>query len=274
MLNIYQKIAEIEKEGKTAIIITVTRAEGHTPSRVGSKLVIDSNGNSFGTVGGGSLEEMAREKALELLKSGQNVQLTYSLSDESCSVADEETKMICGGTVTLFFECLEPGVPLYLFGCGHVGQNLIRVLDGAGYRITAVDCRQEISDFMKELALFDFQILPYETALATELSGAKQKGAFVVIAAHSHAEDFKLLRRIFSEDWKPAYIGLLASKRKKAEFLTRLEDELAGDQDFGELYTPVGLDIGGRTPREIAIAIAAEMQMVRYRHGGGHLREK
>jgi xanthine dehydrogenase accessory factor len=70
--------------------------------------------------------------------------------------------------------------------------------------------------------------------------------------------------------WQPAYVGMIGSKRKVEASLERLREELGDAAPWDALYSPVGLNIGGPTPAEIAVSVAAEMQAVRYGRAGHH----
>ena len=175
--------------------------------------------------------------------------------------------MVCGGRVTLFFEYLTTRPRLYLFGGGHVGQALVYHLRNLGYYVTVIDHRPGIAEALPEA---DQVILAdYQQALQDE---AIPEGSFFVIATPSHEVDYLILRCIFTSIPKPRYVGLVASRAKTAKFTGDLRAELSPDVDLSPLYAPVGLDIGGSNVDEIAIAILAEMQALRYeREGQRHL---
>ena len=100
-----------------------------------------------------------------------------------------------------------------------------------------------------------------------------QSGAYAVIATHSHELDFQILKAILEAGNKPAYIGVIASAKKSAAMVARLKEELASTPDLGNLYMPVGLDIGGQSPDEIAFSILAEIQAHRHgKEGHKHMR--
>jgi len=94
------------------------------------------------------------------------------------------------------------------------------------------------------------------------------------LASQSHSLDFKVVRHLLQGKIKPKYIGLVASKVKNEE----LHKDLAAAKipiPEGVLYSPVGLNIGGRTPADIALAIVAEMQKIRHKIDGPiHMKDK
>ncbi|PKM39740.1 MAG: hypothetical protein CVV03_12580 [Firmicutes bacterium HGW-Firmicutes-8] len=99
--------------------------------------------------------------------------------------------------------------------------------------------------------------------------------SYVVIAGYSHEVDFEVLRSIFKAKWSPRYIGILASPKKGGVIISKLKEEFGENIDLGKIYSPIGLDIGGESPEEIAISIIAEIQSLRYdKNGNKHLSEK
>lgn len=273
--TIYQRLSEIDATHTPAVVMTVVAADGHTPSRVGAKMVFDALDRPCGTIGGGSLEHAAIEHARRLLAGeGEGGLLIYSLTrDGACGEGWVETGMVCGGSVSIFFEVLNLEAPLYIFGGGHVGQALARTLQGSSFFLTIADCREEMRAYLDNRIRFVSG--DYQAVLADELSGGKRAGAYVVIATHSHEWDYSILLRSLKEDWRPAYLSLMSSRKKKAWLMDRLRSDLGILPDLSHLYTPAGVAIGGRLPQEIAISIAAEM--IGLYHGKAdlpHLREE
>ena len=270
MVEIYEEILKLKKNGKEGVLVCVVDKEGHGPSSTGAKMLVLPDGSRLGTVGGGPLEEIAVKKAEEVLKERKNSLQKYTLSEDNDAKEGEPSGMVCGGNVTLFFEYIKPGVRLYIFGAGHIGKALIYHLKKLNYHITVIDNRKD--------AVFGIEgadrIITgdYREVLSEE---EIPKGGFFVVTTHTHQFDSVVLNRICQFHCNPRYIGLVAS-RKKAEAIVRgITGELAKKEiNFDILYTPVGLDIGGKTPDEIAISIISEIQSVRFNKGGNHLRVK
>lgn len=260
MLNLYEALFQLQENGEQGVLVTVVEKEGSGPLPPGAKMLIYADGRSVGTVGGGTLERLAQEKAVDLLKTGQSLLQQYALIDHHNVVETAQaTDMVCGGRVTLFYEYLSPGPRLYLFGGGHVGQALVRHLQDLPYYVTVIDERAGIEDTVTGA---DRVIIGgYETAL---IDSPVPDGSFFVIATPAHDADYLVLKMIFSSAWNPRYVGLLASRTKSAKFVHDLREELGKGLDLSPLYTPAGLDIGGSSADEIAISIVAEIQAIRY----------
>jgi xanthine dehydrogenase accessory factor len=268
--EIYEALLEIKANGEEGVLVTAVEKEGHGPAVIGTKMVVTSEGKRIGTVGGGALEYAAIKRSAQTIKEKQGGLRKYKLTQDNEIIDGEATGMMCGGSVTLFYEYIGFGEKLYIFGAGHIGKALANHLKNLNYYITVMDSRaglvEEIPDVQQRLTQ------NYEKAL----EGVKVAAhGFFLIASHSHALDYVILKRIYESQWNPRYVGLIASKRKAPAMVERLKEELGPDIDRDILYTPVGLEIGGQNPDEIAISIIAELQAVRYgKKGNKHMRDK
>ncbi|MCK4762829.1 MAG: XdhC family protein [Candidatus Aminicenantes bacterium] len=271
MIDIYEKIAALKKGGGQGVLVTVVEKEGHGPAPVQAKMLFLSDGEKVGTVGGGALEHAAEKTARKVLKDKKGLLKKYLLDPDSQVIeGEEQTGMLCGGTTTLFYEYIGSGLPLYIFGAGHIGRALVRQFEDVDYHITILDNREEVA---RQVSGAQHTLVgSYNTIMENR---EVEEGSFFVIATHSHALDYVVLKRIYEAGWKPAYIGMVASRKKGRAMKEKLIEELGREPDFSILYCPVGLDIGGPAPAEIALSIAAEMQALRYdKKGHKHYRDK
>lgn len=178
------------------------------------------------------------------------------------------TGMICGGTATLFFEYFAPKKHVYIFGAGHIGKALVYHLSQLNYHITIIDDRKDVID---QIETVDKKIhADFVSALDHK---EVMKDSFFVIATYQHKYDGIVLNKIYSSDWHPKYVGIVSSRKKKEILFGELK-KIVPDADLNVSFLPVGLDIGGTLPHEIAISIISEMQAVANEKSGGHLRDK
>jgi len=266
MHDIYTELTEL-KHGKGAgVLITVVEKSGSVPTETGMKLLVYPGGKSAGTVGGGTLERMAIEKACQIFQTQTNDLVQYDLN----AIAEKgmRTDMPCGGTVTLFFEYFAPRDHVYIFGAGHIGKALVYHLKPLSYYVTVIDDRQ---DQLEQIVDAD-QIIhdQFEKALANL---EVVENSYFIIATYQHRYDSVVLKQIYQSGVHPRYIGLVSSRRKREVIFKELRAELR-KVNLKICHTPVGLDIGGATPHEIALSILAELQAVRYGKSGGHLRDR
>ncbi len=265
--DIYERILLLKKSGKTGVLITVVERSGSVPADPGSKMLVTVQGETFGTVGGGSLENHAIERAKEILATRKSMLQKYSLDIGKTTDDVVSLPMVCGGNVTLFYEFLAATLLVFIFGAGHVGSALARHLSSLGYEPTVVDSRKDILDTV-EGALK----LPVDSYAVVSEKISVLEGSFIVIATHSHEYDYQVLKSVYTAGWHPRYIGAVASKKKAKEIMDRLYRDVGKDVDTRNLFMPVGLDIGGRSVDEIAVSIVSEMQAVRYGKEVPHLR--
>jgi xanthine dehydrogenase accessory factor len=93
---------------------------------------------------------------------------------------------------------------------------------------------------------------------------------FIVIATRGHKLDASCLREAVKREAR--YVGLLGSKRKTVLIAKMLRDEGVPEERIRAVHAPIGLDLGGRTPSEIALSVLAELSMERYGGSGRALR--
>ena len=108
VVNVLERVLELQREGKDGVLVTVVEKEGSGPLPAGAKMLVHPDGRTEGTVGGGALEQIATRRALELLREGASSLVHYRLGDQNEVLEGEVTGMQCGGRVSLFYECLRP----------------------------------------------------------------------------------------------------------------------------------------------------------------------
>lgn len=262
MIDIYEKLSEIKKEGKDAVIVTVTQKEGMGPADVGKKMIVTEGNIAFGTVGGGSIEYYAREKCKEVLKSRQSFSEKYVLFDREVKVDDGEVviPMACGGRVTLFYEFVGPKQYVYIFGAGHCGAALARVLKPLGFYTIIIDERDYVINALDDAAnvKVDEGFVEY-----IEKHGIPDD-RYIVVCTPSHTNDYNVLNKILELKIKPKYFGMLCSKKKIQDYLEKSYEVYGRDIDLSNFYSPIGLITGGDSPEEVAISIAGEILSVFY----------
>jgi xanthine dehydrogenase accessory factor len=271
MIDIYEEIYKMKKRGQDGVLVTVVDKEGQGPASVGKKLLVCSNGEKKGTVGGGELEFLAAEKARELLREKRNIILSYDFSGKK-STEDNTVNinMICGGLVTLYYEYIGVNPKIFILGVGNVGGCLANFLNYLDYSTVLVDDREDIP--IEPYQNHEIIIGNYDEVIP-KLD--MPDGCFVVVAGYSHEIEYGILKEVFKKDFRPAYIGLLASKNKASAIIGKISAELDREPDLSEFHAPIGLDIGGDSPEEIAISIISEIQAIRYGHlGNKHLSEQ
>ena len=261
-MNVHRAVAELEARQGLGTLVTVVDKQGHGPAMPGAKMLVYPDGTSEGTVGGGAIEKAAIHEALRRMHSRENGTVTYNLDDDNHLIDATATGMICGGTTTLFFEVLGPDVRLIVFGAGHIGQALDRFANMLGFALTVADTRKDMLEniqYGRPVHLSDYG--------SAERSYPNEAGSYVVIATHSHALDAIALKGVLSQAIQPRYVGVVASIKKARQMVADIRNTDPGIE-LAHLHMPVGLNIGGPSPAEIALSILAEIQSVRYQRDG------
>lgn len=274
MVDIYQKINEYRCKGKDLVLVTVTEKEGMGPADVGKKMLVTEDGEAFGTVGGGSIEFYAREKAKEVVKQRKSFSEKYILNNRDVYVDDGEVKlnMACGGKATLFYEFVGPKAYLYIFGAGHCGAALAKVMKPLGFHITIIDDRKVVIDQLDDST--DIKANCGFTEFIDK--NGLRENSYVVVCTPSHQNDYHVLNKILEKKIKLKYFGMLCSQKKIAEYLEKAYETYGKEIDLSNFYSPIGLNIGGNSPEEIAISISGEILSVYYGKSevNSHLRDK
>ncbi|MFP4177164.1 MAG: XdhC family protein [Acholeplasmataceae bacterium] len=267
MNDIHERIAALKKEGVDTVLVTAVEKSGEGPVEVGKKMLVTTR-MSYGTVGGGALEHYAMSKARELLKERTHAFERYALNENEAIPGAKTLPMACGGTVALFYEFIGVKAFVTIFGAGHVGQALVDALFPLDFHVTVIDDRKSV---LAEVTGADQKHLsPFATYI--ERHGIAT-GSYVIVCTPSHDYDYHVLNRILAGEYKPKYVGMLCSPTKLKSYLERTKKDFP-DADLSDFYAPIGLDLGGGSPAEIAVAIVAEMLSVHYdRKGHRHLRE-
>ncbi|MCD6337120.1 MAG: XdhC family protein [Candidatus Marinimicrobia bacterium] len=264
MKSLYMELLDLAEGSNSGVLVTVIAKEGSGPASTGTKMIVYADGKISGTVGGGSIEKMAIEKALDIFKTHQNSTEKYNMDNAGNG---KETGMICGGTATLFFEYFAPKKYVYIFGAGHIGRALTYHLRQLNYHICLIDDREDV---LKQVPDADEKIhAPFVDALNNK---SVEKNAFFIIATYQHLYDGVVLHKIYGSDWHPKYIGMVSSQAKQKRMTEELLKQYP-DANIDVLYTPAGLNVGGTLPHEIAISIISEMQTVANGKELKHLRD-
>jgi len=261
-MNILEAQLKAQQDKKTYALATLVKTQGATPRGVGSKMMVFEDGKFEGTIGGGALEKQVLADALKCVKSRESVLAEYENRTEDGSSP-------CGGIITVFIEPIQSVPDLVVCGAGHVGGALIKLAGALDYRVTAIDTRDtEMTEaHVKEADNFVL-VEDFFVGLQSLNIGA---GAFYLISTYGHSQDGQALAAALEKN--AAYIGMMGSPIKISSLFSKLREKGFSDEQLAFIHTPVGLDIGGETPPEIAVSILAEMQKVRYGKSGCSLKE-
>lgn len=243
MLDVVEALAEVLRHNRRAVLATVTEVVGASPARPGFKMLVELDGRRIGNVGGGRLQQRIGDDAVSLLtKGGDSCVIRYGLREEG----EGAIGTACGGDVTVFLEHIRPRPTLLVVGSGQVGRPLVELARILGYQTAVVDI---------DTSRGGQAVLNPEAVTDT---------TYAVVMTEDHVTDEQALRTLL--DTPAAYIGVIGSFRKISRMMANVVGTGFPADRLACVRAPLGLDLGGRQPAEIALAVLAEIELVR--HGG------
>jgi xanthine dehydrogenase accessory factor len=265
-------VERLRRERRAGILVTVSEVRGHAPREAGAKMVValpdpasdapsrTHPAHSWGTVGGGNLEETALVRARELLAGppGPPELLTLQLNEKARA---DHGRQCCGGQVTLLFEHLPVLPAVAVFGVGHVGLELARILSRQELELHLVDSRADRVEAGRLASLDDGPAVlhAHHAPLPELVLGTVPRGTHVLVMTHDHAEDFALCDAALRCEHL-ASIGLIGSSAKWRRFQRGLALEGHSATAIAQIQCPIGRhELAGKDPATIAVGIAADL---------------
>jgi xanthine dehydrogenase accessory protein XdhC len=251
-------VSRLREQRQPGVLVTVMSVRGHAPREAGAKMVVASE-RTWATVGGGNLEALAVERSRVMIADGATEPevLDVALSDKA---PYQHGVQCCGGEVKLLLEPL-PVVPsVAIFGVGHVGLELARILARHDVELHLIDSRPD-QLVAERLAVLDdavANIHVHHVPVLPELVVAElPPGTHALVMTHDHAEDAALCDAAIRNE-QLATIGLIGSRAKWARFRRKLAEDGNSDEAIARITTPIGLpELSGKEPAVIAVSVAA-----------------
>lgn len=247
-----------QAEGRPAVVVEVAAHKGSVPREAGTRMLVAAD-QVLGTIGGGHLEQQAIERARALLRG-------EPLPTEQHLPLGPALGQCCGGAVTLRYTALsdarpadwalpEPRFCLQLYGAGHVGRAIVKLLEGIPCRVQWIDERE--SEFPAAPSAPHIErvcVEPVEAEVA-----AAPPGAFYLVLTHSHALDQAITEAVLRRgDF--GFLGLIGSKTKRQRFVHRFEARGLLPETIARMTCPIGVPgIAGKEPEVIAVAVVAQL---------------
>lgn len=252
MWNWVPALEQYRKQGQPLALVTVTQCTGSTPRETGAKMIVLPDGRFQGTIGGGHLEELAIKDAIQLIGKNESQTIKYPLG--------AKTGQCCGGVVELLIEVMNAGPHLYLFGAGHVGQAVARTLVGTPFTVHAIDEREE---WVMSPQLPN-EIVRHACEWDDFVDDAiwDQEKTYVAVMTHRHDLDQDIIEAMIKKNIR--YVGLIGSRSKWERFKQRLTLKGVAEADLSRVKCPIGIDVGGKAPQEIAVSVAGELLKTHY----------
>jgi xanthine dehydrogenase accessory factor len=334
------------------VLISIISMEGSAPRESGTKMVVGSDGRSYGTIGGSLIEAAAITNACKIISNRQSILMNFDLTGTGTT----SPGMICGGKAILLLDYITPSaenvklfkqmqlliaegnrfylitsfretgntinieghcllladgtikgdyilgnietlsikealhdissttvIPIgdrkfiidpvsrfktiYCFGAGHVAVPTAHIGAMVGFKIVVIDDRDEYANAARFPEAG--QILVINDFKHAMDSLDIDEDSYIVIITRGHMYDRIVLEQALKT--KAGYIGMISSRTKRnAIYQTLVQEGIATEKDLERVHSPIGLPIGGETPEEIAVSIAAEIISVRAKQKNEH----
>ncbi len=263
-----EAVSRLRRERRPGVLVTVIDARGHAPREAGAKLVVAVDA-SWGSVGGGNLEETAITRARAMIEAlpaeGSPSPETFevALSDKART---EHGRQCCGGEVTILLEPLAVVPAVAIFGVGHVGLVLARILARHDLELHLVDSRRDqlTSDRLDVLDDAVASVHVHHAPVPEVELGNVPTGSHVLILTHDHAEDFALCDAALRCEHLGS-VGLIGSSAKWTRFRQGLRVEGHDEAVIDRIQSPIGHAgtggaVGaGKDPASIALSVATSL---------------
>lgn len=214
-------------------VVIVTPLDGNAAA-----LVVSESGARHGSLGGTTLDDAAAAIAVHVLRDGSRVE----------TIGDRR----------FFFDRMAPPMTLVVVGAGQIAMSLTRMARELDMRSVVVDGRERYATRERFPDADEIRV-----GMPSDLVGeiVPNRRVAVVLVAHDYKYDLPVLRRLLREP--VGYIGMLGSKKRGAAVRELLREEGFTDAELARVHTPIGLELGGKSPPEVALSILAEVVAVR-----------
>jgi xanthine dehydrogenase accessory factor len=237
-MDLIAQVNNLIEKGESFCLATVINSKNPNIA-AGEKLIIFGNGSIEGNLADDGINSRIRDLAISALS--EKKRRTIEMEDG----------------VSVFFDILSTEDRLVICGAGHIAVPLARFGREVGFKVTVLDDR---ADFANPSRFPDCDVITEEFSIALR-DFPMNSSTYAVVITRGHEHDADCLEEILQEN--TAYIGLIGSRRRVRFVLEMLEKKGIPKKRLQDVFTPIGTPIGGESPGEIALSIAAELVCVR-----------
>jgi len=262
-MSFYERLAELERERASFAVATVVARRSPVSSHLGDRALIFADGHVDGFVGGSCSRDIVRREALRALRSGlpRLVQIRPGSdpAHEGETVNDDCVVVAMGcaseGAVDVYLEPHLPHPLLVVAGDTPVADALARIAAQIPYEVVRVVLEAELAALapIPSVRTIALESLPRHL---DETGRDRRAHLVAVVASQGHYDEAALAPLLRAE---PAFVGLLASRRRTEAVKSALAQQGLAPALLARLHAPVGLDVGARTPGDVAISIVAQI---------------
>lgn len=256
----FEHLAHLTEQKVPLVLVTLLAVRGHAPREAGAKMLVTAEA-AYGTIGGGNLEATAIALARKMLEGQSQPPQVHTLRLTENAPAEHGVQC-CGGEVQVLLELVTSARPsVAIFGVGHVGLALARVLSILPVELWLVDSRAEMlaEERLNPLYREQARLRVFQAPILDSIVNDLPAGAHLVIMTHDHAEDLFVLEAALRRR-DLGFIGLIGSAVKWRNFQQKLLQQRLSEADLARVTCPVGLPLTqSKAPEAIAIATAAQL---------------
>lgn len=239
LLPLFETILKIHRRGGSGFMAMVVDTEAWRGERAPMLFLTRDGMQSGGITGSPGIEEELKNRAGKLVTQRLPKIHRFPASGQFLSV---------------FVEPVISDPVLFIFGGGHVSQQIVPLAARVGFNVTVIDDREEFAD----PRLFPEAKEILEHGFEDVLDGLPvDNSSFLVIVTRGHRYDKEVLAQALRTNAR--YVGMIGSKRKRDIIYEKLLEEGFTRDDLARVHAPIGLSIGAETPAEIAVSIVAEL---------------
>ena len=219
----------------------------------GAKLLVRPASDAVGSLGTAGLDRVVQRDARGELAAGTSGIRHYGEDGEARE-----------NVVSVFIEAFAPPPQMIIFGAVDFTAALAKVAKVLGYRVTVCDAR-EVFATTQRFPMADVVVVSWPDRFLAEIGGELEQRDAVCVLTHDAKFDVPAITSAL--ETSVGYIGVMGSRRTHDDRHERLVEAGLTDQEFGRLRSPIGLDIGARTPEETAISVVSEIIALRTGRG-------
>lgn len=261
---IFTRYAELLAADEPVALATVIEGAGDIPT--GGKLLVTPGGNPLGSLGHPDLDRVVARDAVAELEAARSGVRNYGPEGQTTP-----EDLVDQPTIRVFVESHAPPPQMWIFGAVDFTAALARVAKVLGYRVMVCDAR-EVFATRRRFPMADAVRVTWPTPVFDELGHELSPRDAVCILTHDPKFDVPAVVGALAT--RVGYIGVMGSRTTHERRMERLAEAGVTDQaDIDRLMSPIGLDIGARTPEETAVSICAEIIARRTGKGVPSLRD-
>ncbi len=258
----YAQLGQVAEAVRSESPVAVATVVSGPAERLGKRLVVWPD-HVDGSTGSARLDDAVRDDARGLLDAGRNATVTYGVDGQRR-----------GEGLAVFVESFAPPPRMIVFGAIDFAAAVAKMGSFLGFRVTVCDARPVFATASRFPGANEVVVeWPHRYLAAEAEAGRIDARTVLCVLTHDPKFDVPLLE-IALRLPEVAYIGAMGSRRTHDDRLERLRERGLTETEIGRMSSPIGLDLGARTPEETAVSIAAEMIALHWGGAGARLAER